>query len=167
MWLSGIWEIANIRAFAPKLKFGVFRFPIPKGGRYVTTHGGWAFGANALGRDPETAARFCAFALGSARRDCVQRLVDWCTVAKTDMAPRRSVMEAAEKQGGYDHWALRKFKDEIFPGARAEPRYPPVSALAELAADRILRRAPLERLTPLYLRRPDATVPAGRKPVLQ
>lgn len=126
MWMSGIWEVANLREFAPKLKYGVFRLPLPKGGKYVTAHGGWAFGANALGKDPEAAAEFCAFALGSSRRECVKRIADWCTVAKTDMPPRKSVLELAERRGGFDFWAMRKFRDEIFAGARAEPRYPPV-----------------------------------------
>jgi tRNA threonylcarbamoyl adenosine modification protein YeaZ len=49
-----------------------------------------------------------------------------------------------------------------------EPRYPRPEALAALAADRIRTKAPGEPLTPLYLRRPDATLPTGaRKPVLQ
>jgi tRNA threonylcarbamoyl adenosine modification protein YeaZ len=44
--------------------------------------------------------------------------------------------------------------------------FPPGAALVALAADRIREHAPGERLTPLYLRRPDAVEPAGRKPVL-
>jgi tRNA threonylcarbamoyl adenosine modification protein YeaZ len=44
--------------------------------------------------------------------------------------------------------------------------YPPPAALVALAADRIRAAAPSEGLTPLYLRRPDAVEPAGRKPVL-
>jgi tRNA threonylcarbamoyl adenosine modification protein YeaZ len=47
-----------------------------------------------------------------------------------------------------------------------EPRYPPAAALAALAADRVRGSAPAEPLTPLYLRRPDAAVPGGRKPAL-
>lgn len=43
--------------------------------------------------------------------------------------------------------------------------YPPGAALVALAADRIRSAAPSEALTPLYLRRPDAVEPAGRKPV--
>lgn len=50
---------------------------------------------------------------------------------------------------------------------RDEPRYPPAHALAELAADRVRAKGPGERLTPLYLRRPDAVAAAGRKPVLR
>jgi tRNA threonylcarbamoyl adenosine modification protein YeaZ len=49
-----------------------------------------------------------------------------------------------------------------------EPRYPAPEALAALAADRVRDRAPGEPLTPLYLRRPDATLPGQqRKSVLQ
>ncbi|MFF5080183.1 tRNA (adenosine(37)-N6)-threonylcarbamoyltransferase complex dimerization subunit type 1 TsaB [Actinoplanes sp. NPDC000266] len=44
--------------------------------------------------------------------------------------------------------------------------YPPGAALVALAAERIRSAAPSEQLTPLYLRRPDAVEPAGRKPVL-
>ncbi|MGX6602787.1 tRNA (adenosine(37)-N6)-threonylcarbamoyltransferase complex dimerization subunit type 1 TsaB [Micromonosporaceae bacterium Da 78-11] len=44
--------------------------------------------------------------------------------------------------------------------------YPPGAALVALAAARIRAAAPSEPLTPLYLRRPDAVEPAGRKPVL-
>lgn len=49
---------------------------------------------------------------------------------------------------------------------RAEPRYPAATVLAELAAERVRAAAPGERLTPLYLRRPDAVAAAGRKSVL-
>ncbi|WP_250001278.1 tRNA (adenosine(37)-N6)-threonylcarbamoyltransferase complex dimerization subunit type 1 TsaB [Actinoplanes sp. M2I2] len=44
--------------------------------------------------------------------------------------------------------------------------YPPGAALVALAADRIRSAAPSDPLTPLYLRRPDAVEPSGRKPVL-
>ncbi|HEV7900048.1 MAG TPA: tRNA (adenosine(37)-N6)-threonylcarbamoyltransferase complex dimerization subunit type 1 TsaB [Planosporangium sp.] len=49
-----------------------------------------------------------------------------------------------------------------------EPRYPSPEALVALAADRVRNNAPGEQLTPLYLRRPDATLPGQRrKSVLQ
>jgi tRNA threonylcarbamoyl adenosine modification protein YeaZ len=44
--------------------------------------------------------------------------------------------------------------------------YPPAAALVALAAERIRTAAPGEPLTPLYLRRPDAVEPTGRKSVL-
>ena len=47
-----------------------------------------------------------------------------------------------------------------------EPRYPSAASLAELAAERISAKAPSEPLIPLYLRRPDATLPGARKPAL-
>jgi tRNA threonylcarbamoyl adenosine modification protein YeaZ len=45
--------------------------------------------------------------------------------------------------------------------------YPPGEALVALAAERIRARLPGDRLTPLYLRRPDAVESAVRKTVLQ
>ena len=47
------------------------------------------------------------------------------------------------------------------------PRYPSAAALAQLAADRIRAKAVGEPLTPLYLRRPDATLPGRPKPALR
>ncbi len=44
------------------------------------------------------------------------------------------------------------------------PLYPPAVALAELAAGRVVGRAPTEALRPLYLRRPDVTEPRPAKP---
>ncbi|HEX6500229.1 MAG TPA: tRNA (adenosine(37)-N6)-threonylcarbamoyltransferase complex dimerization subunit type 1 TsaB [Micromonosporaceae bacterium] len=62
--------------------------------------------------------------------------------------------------------ALR-YADVLGLPVRDEPRYPPVAALAEMAADRVRAGAPGEPLTPLYLRRPDAAQPGVRKPVLR
>ncbi len=45
-----------------------------------------------------------------------------------------------------------------------EPRYPSGEGVVLLAARRALTGAPSEPLTPLYLRRPDATPPAPRAP---
>jgi tRNA A37 threonylcarbamoyladenosine modification protein TsaB len=60
--------------------------------------------------------------------------------------------------------ALR-YADVLGLPVRDEPRYPPAAGLAALAADRIRDKAPTEQLTPLYLRRPDAAEPVGRKAV--
>ncbi len=46
-----------------------------------------------------------------------------------------------------------------------DARYPTVATLVERAADRIRAGAPADPLTPLYLRRPDVTMPSARKPV--
>ncbi|HET6211583.1 MAG TPA: tRNA (adenosine(37)-N6)-threonylcarbamoyltransferase complex dimerization subunit type 1 TsaB [Micromonosporaceae bacterium] len=61
--------------------------------------------------------------------------------------------------------ALR-YADGLGVPVDAEPRYPSAVALAGLAADRVRDGAPGERLTPVYLRRPDAVEPGARKPVL-
>ncbi|MYS53471.1 sugar ABC transporter substrate-binding protein, partial [Streptomyces sp. SID6013] len=126
MWQQGIWNVSSFKAFAPDYPYGVFRLPTPPGGDYVTALGGWSFCANAQGRDPEAAAEFCVWALGSMEDESVDRMVDWCVGAKSDVAPRATALERGAAKGGYDSEVMRKFKDEIFPGGRAEPRYPPV-----------------------------------------
>jgi tRNA threonylcarbamoyl adenosine modification protein YeaZ len=59
-----------------------------------------------------------------------------------------------------------RYADVLPVPVRAEPRYPEPAAFARLAADRVAAKAPGERLTPLYLRRPDAVAATVRKPVL-
>jgi tRNA threonylcarbamoyl adenosine modification protein YeaZ len=58
----------------------------------------------------------------------------------------------------------RLFHDRL-AGELLDCDYPPVSAVARLAADRILARAASETLVPLYLRRPDAVAPTDYKTV--
>jgi tRNA threonylcarbamoyl adenosine modification protein YeaZ len=60
----------------------------------------------------------------------------------------------------------QRYADVLGLPVRAEPAYPPAYALAGLAADRVRVGAPTERLTPLYLRRPDAVAATARKTVL-
>jgi multiple sugar transport system substrate-binding protein len=103
----------------------VFPCPIPPNGQPKTDLGGWAFVANAKGKDPETAAKFCVWALGSMSNDSIQRVVDWCIKAKSDIAPRKSALEKATAEGGYSSGPMKIFKDEIFPTGRGEPRVPP------------------------------------------
>lgn len=121
----GIWGVAAMRDGAPNFKYGVFKLPLPPGGTYKTVAGGWAFVANAKGKNPEEAAKFCAWALASSQKDSVQRGVDWIIKAKSDVGPRKSVMDEATQENGFAQGAMQTFKDTIFPGARAEPRYPP------------------------------------------
>jgi multiple sugar transport system substrate-binding protein len=121
----GIWAIADLRENAPDFEYGIFKLPIPDGGKYTTDMGGWAFVANSQGKDPEAAARFIVWALGSMSEDSIQRGVDWCTKAKSDMAPRKSVQDLAIEQGGFSSGPLQQFAEEIFPGGRGEPRVTP------------------------------------------
>lgn len=119
----GSWGIKELRSGAPHFDYGVFKLPVPPHGKYVTVGGGWAFVANARGRDPDTAAKFCVWAIGSSKTASIQRVVDWCTVAKSDMPPRLSAFKIGHK--AYDTGMLKVFRDEIYPGTRAEPRVPP------------------------------------------
>ncbi len=121
----GIWAISALADGAPDFEYGIFKLPVPEGGTYVTDLGGWAFVANSQGQDPETAARFIVWALGSMSDDSIQRVVDWCTKAKSDMAPRVSVQDKAIADGGFAEGPLKQFAEEIFPGGRAEPRVTP------------------------------------------
>lgn len=126
MWQQGIWQVSSFKAYAPDFEYGVFKLPVPPGGSYTTALGGWSFAANAQGRNPDAAAEFIVWAIGSMADDSVDRMVSWCTEAKSDVAPRASALERGTERGGYDSWAMKYFKDEVFPGGRGEPRYPPV-----------------------------------------
>ena len=121
---SGIWGVAMLRA-APNFPAGVFKLPLPPGGSYTTTLGGWAFVVNAKGKNPDAAAKFVTWALGSMSPDSIGRVVDWCIKAKSDISPRQSALTMAEQQGGYNSPLMQYFKNQIFPGGRGEPRYPP------------------------------------------
>jgi multiple sugar transport system substrate-binding protein len=119
----GIWAISQLREGAPNFKYGIFPLPTPPGGKYITIGGGWAFVANAKGWNPKAAGDFVAWALGSPKEGSVNRIVDWCTKAKSDMPPTKSALEGGKDafQSGF----LKVFTDQIYPGARAEPRMPP------------------------------------------
>ncbi len=120
----GIWGIAALKANAPNFKYGVFKLPVPAGGTYKTVAGGWAFVANAKGKNAEEAAKFCAWALASMSPDSIQRGVDWISKVKSDVGPRTTVMNQATKNGAFSSGPMQVFKDDVFPGARGEPRYP-------------------------------------------
>ena len=119
----GIWGISAMDNNAPDVPYGIFKLPIPTGGKYVTVGGGWAFVANAKGKNPDGAGEFIAWALASMAPDSIQRVVDWCTVAKSDMPPRNSALE--QGAAAFNQGKLGIFSNEIHPGTRAEPRVPP------------------------------------------
>ena len=119
----GIWGISGMAANAPTVPYGIFKLPIPTGGKYVTVGGGWAFVANSMGKNPEAASKFITWALASMAPDSIQRVVDWCTVAKSDMPPRDSALAAGS--AAFSSGRLGFFAKEIHPGTRAEPRVPP------------------------------------------
>lgn len=121
----GIWALADLKINSPDFEYGVFNLPIPEGGSPSTDLGGWAFVANAEGKNPEAAAQFCVWALGSMAPDSIQRVADWCTVAKTDMPPRKSVLDNPTAKEAYAQGGLKVFAEQILPTGRSEPRLPP------------------------------------------
>jgi len=121
----GIWAVSALRDNAKDFKYGVFPLPVPPGGKPSSDLGGWAFVANAKGQNPEAAAKFIVWALGSMQEDSIQRVVDWCIKAKSDVSPRKSAMDKGTAAGGYDSAPMKMFKDVIFPTGRGEPRLAP------------------------------------------
>jgi len=119
----GIWGISAMKAGAKDVPYGVFKLPTPPGGKYITVGGGWAFVANARGKNPDMAGQFCAWALASSSADSVKRMLDWCTVAKSDMPPRQSVLDAGKSE--FNSGMMKIFTDQIYPSIRSEPRVPP------------------------------------------
>lgn len=132
---AGMWGVSALAAGSPDLEYGVFRLPVPDDGEYVTATGGWAFAANARGRDPDAAARFCVWALGSMDEESIGRVASWCLEAQSYLPYRRSATEHATQQGFFDDGPMRTFRDEIFPGALGEPRLP--SEMNKLISDAI------------------------------
>jgi multiple sugar transport system substrate-binding protein len=131
----GIWGLSQMRDQAPNFKFGVFRLPQPPEVQPISVAGGWAFVANARGQNVDAAARFIAWAIGSPEKESKQRVLDWCTQAKSDMSPRRSVTKLAMDNGSFSAGPMKVFADEILPTVRGEPRTPP--AVWQLITDAI------------------------------
>jgi multiple sugar transport system substrate-binding protein len=122
---SGIWTVSDMKANKKDFRYGVFKLPTPPGGSYTTDLGGWAFVANRKGKNPEAAAKFCAWALASMSPDSIERGRQWNTVVKTNLPARKSVQEQASKHGVFQSGPLKTFAEEIAPPGRGEPRYPP------------------------------------------
>ena len=113
-----------MREGAPDFKYGIFRLPTPPGGKYLTIGGGWAFVANARGLEPQGGRRVLRLGArldeaGLGRPD--RRLVHQGQERHAADASRRSKAGKAAFDSGF----LKMFTDEIYPGARAEPRMPP------------------------------------------
>jgi multiple sugar transport system substrate-binding protein len=121
----GTWGVSAMREFAKDFRYGVFPLPLAPNGRQRNIFGGWAFVANAKGKNPEEAAKFCVWAVGSMHENSIQRVVDWCTKANSHVSPRKSALEKGTAEGGYSSAPMKLFKDVVFPSARSEPRVPP------------------------------------------
>jgi multiple sugar transport system substrate-binding protein len=109
----GIWGVSALRDNAKDFQYGVFPLPLPPNGQQRTICGGWAFVANAKGKNPEEEAKFCVWAVGSMRDDSIQRVVDWCTKANGGVSPRKSALEKGTTEGGYSSAPMKLFKDLV------------------------------------------------------
>ena len=157
----GIWGISAMENNAPDVPYGIFKLPVPDGGKYVTVGGGWAFVANAKGKNPEGAGKFIAWALASMDPDSIQREVDWCTVAKSDMPTRTSALKQGARrlqQGQPRH--LRQGHPAWRPGRAAAAagglqdhlrRHPADPAGRSRSAGDGNRREPAARCVPRHL----------------
>jgi multiple sugar transport system substrate-binding protein len=125
MQQSGIWAVSDMTTKAKKFPYGIIPLPTPPGGKASTDLGGWAFVANAKGKNPEAAAKFITWALGSTDADGVERQRQWNTVVKTNVPPRKSVQQIADQKGAFNQGVLKKFVAEIAPTGQPEPRFPP------------------------------------------
>src|ERR1700722_7682224 len=92
--------VGLLREFAKDFQYGVFPYPLPPNGQQRNIFGGWAFVANAKGKNPEEAAKFCVWAVGSMQDDSIQRVVEWCK-AYSIISPRKSALEKGTTEGGY------------------------------------------------------------------
>ncbi|WBB79223.1 tRNA (adenosine(37)-N6)-threonylcarbamoyltransferase complex dimerization subunit type 1 TsaB [Micromonospora sp. WMMD882] len=110
-----------------------------------------------------------------AASDARRREIYWAVydgagerIAGPDVALPTVVAERARDLGvtGMVGDGAHRYADVLGLPLRAEPRYPSAAALAALVAGRIRAAAPGDRLTPLYLRRPDAVAATARKSVL-
>nr|WP_269151141.1 sugar ABC transporter substrate-binding protein [Spelaeicoccus albus] len=122
---TGIWSIADLKDKNPDFDYGIFPLPTPPGGKPTTIMGGWAFCANAKGGNPDAAAEFIAWALGSMDKGSIERGRTWNTGAKSNIPVRASVQKAADARGAFDDPNMKFFAHEIAPTGQSEPRYPP------------------------------------------
>jgi tRNA threonylcarbamoyladenosine biosynthesis protein TsaB len=105
-----------------------------------------------------------------AATDARRREVYWATYADGHRTRNPDVARPADVVADVDRAVgegALKYSDVFGVPIDDLLLYPPGAALVSLAADRIRHGAPAERLTPLYLRRPDAVASATRKPVLR
>lgn len=101
--------------------------------------------------------------------DARRREVYFATYVDGVRAGDPEVGKPAEVTGDFDRVVGEgglKYGDVFGVPVEEHLLYPPGAALVALAAERIREAAPSDPLTPLYLRRPDAVEPSGRKPVL-
>jgi multiple sugar transport system substrate-binding protein len=120
---SGIWSISQVTDSKKDFKYGVFPLPVPPGGHPSTDLGGWAVAANAKGKNPEAAAKFVVWALGTSDPACIERNRAWAA-DQSSTPSRASVSKAALAHGDFDNPIFKEMAG-FAPTGQAEPRYPP------------------------------------------
>jgi tRNA threonylcarbamoyl adenosine modification protein YeaZ len=130
-----------------------------------------AMGVAATVLDPAGRAAGPVLVATDARR----REIYWAVYAVGERLTEPAVNRPADITGTLARLGVRRavgegaqrYAEELDLPVADQPLYPPPGALAALAAARIRAGAPSERLTPLYLRRPDAAAPGAPKAVLR
>ena len=123
------------------------------------------YGVCSLDAYPPAGSRGPLLVAADARRREVYwaRYVDGRRVAGPDVC-RPAELPKVGTDGLATGAGARLYQD-VIGGDLLSFDHPSALGLARSAADRVLGRAPSERLVPLYLRRPDAVAPSEYKPV--
>lgn len=115
-----------------------------------------------------TGARECLVATDARRREIYwaiyaggARRTDPAVDRPADVAPVLAARGVGEALGD----GARRYRDVLGLPVAEHPSHPDPAALAVIAYERIAAGAPADPLTPIYLRRPDVTVPGPARPV--
>lgn len=123
MTFSGSWGIAAIMNDFPEMaeKIGVAAAPTKDGSPFKSTVGGWTYVVDAKSKNPEGAAAYITWLLGSAP----ERAGSFFEASSfSKYSPRKSVDEylATQTAAKDDEW-MQTISRDIIPNAIAEPIY--------------------------------------------
>jgi multiple sugar transport system substrate-binding protein len=121
MWLNGTWAIATMWDY-PDFEYGVFPYPVKKGGkRVLTPHGGWWSGINKHSENAHEAAEFL-FWLRANKTPTFN--YKWSFEANIKIPVRKSTIEMGSEKAK-DVPELQYFLENISPYVQADPIIPP------------------------------------------
>lgn len=122
---TGSWTVAEASQLYPTFQYGVVPLPHPANGRTQSIYGGWGFMASAHSKYPADAAHLAVWLSGGVDKASAARGAEWVSGVKTDLSPRISVSKEMQASGFFKKYPLNVFQGEVYPTARAEPRYTP------------------------------------------
>jgi len=122
---TGSWTVAEASQLYPSFQYGVVPLPHPAHGHTQSVYGGWGFMASAHSKYPADAAHLAVWLSGGVDKAAATRGAEWVSGVKTDLSPRISVSKDMQAAGFFKKYPLNVFQDEVYPTARAEPRYTP------------------------------------------